>query len=82
MADEAKVQELVGSSKHGEGDEKKVQPSSKHRSLAGARAATIEVKSAVRRTKRKKERKNERRGTGEERRRDADSEGMTARRRI
>lgn len=58
MADEAEEQELVGSSKHREGDEKKVQPSSKHRSLAGARAAAIEVKSVVRRTKKEAERKN------------------------
>lgn len=57
MADEAKVQELVGSSKHGEGDERKVQPSSKHRSLAEARTATIEVKSVVRRAERKKRKK-------------------------
>lgn len=65
MADEAKVQELVGSSKQREGDEKKVQPSSKHRSLAEARTATIEVKSVVRRAKKKKkkeERKKERGG--------------------
>lgn len=62
MADEAKVQELVGSSKQREGDEKKVQPSSKHRSLAEARTATIEVKSVVRRAKKKKKRKKERGG--------------------
>lgn len=57
MADEAKVQELVGSPPppiSRERDKKKVQPSSKHRSLAEVRTATIEVKSVVRRTKKKR----------------------------
>lgn len=43
MADEAKARALVGSSQRRGGDEKEVQPSSKHRSLAGARAATMEA---------------------------------------